>query len=67
VSATRTGWTLGGGLEGQLIGNWLGRAEYRFADFGTASHTFFAGTVDQVTMSHTLKTHTFFVGLAYKF
>jgi outer membrane immunogenic protein len=67
VSATRSGWTVGGGVEGQLLGNWLGRAEYRFADFGTASHNFFTGTVDQVAMSHTLKTHTFFVGLAYKF
>ena len=38
-STTRTGWTVGGGIETVLWGNWLARAEYRFADYGTAPFT----------------------------
>ncbi len=32
---TRTGWTAGGGIEYAFAPNWVGRIEYRFADFGT--------------------------------
>ena len=31
---TRTGYTVGGGLEMQLFAGWKGRIEYRFTDFG---------------------------------
>jgi outer membrane immunogenic protein len=34
-SRTRIGWTVGGGLEAKIVGNWLLRGEYRYADFGT--------------------------------
>lgn len=64
---TRTGWTLGGGVEGFVWGNWLARAEYRYADYGTMSNTHFAGTIDQFNASVKVKTHTGLVGLAYKF
>ncbi|MGH6811695.1 MAG: outer membrane protein [Methylocella sp.] len=33
-STTRTGWTVGGGIEYAVTGNWSIRAEYRYADFG---------------------------------
>jgi outer membrane immunogenic protein len=33
-STTRTGWTIGGGIEYAVTGNWSVRAEYRYADFG---------------------------------
>ena len=36
-STTRAGWTLGGGAELALTGNWFGRVEYRYSDLGTAS------------------------------
>jgi len=61
VSTTRTGWTVGAGIEALLGANWTGRLEYRFADFGTFNHTFFAIAGIKVN------THTVAVGLAYKF
>ncbi len=66
-SATRVGWTLGAGAEAQLWGNWLGRAEYRYADYGNKGFTFFQGTFDAVGVRTSLKTHMVQVGLAYKF
>ncbi len=65
---TRSGWTLGGGVESVLSGNWLIRAEYRYADFGSIASPFFTGTVvDDVTANLKLRTHTAFVGLVYRF
>lgn len=37
-SRARLGWTAGGGLELAIGGNWTGRIEYRYSDFGSASH-----------------------------
>ncbi|UPK40233.1 outer membrane beta-barrel protein [Bradyrhizobium sp. 186] len=71
-SVTKTGWTLGGGIETALWGNWLLRAEYRYADFGTApftiTRTATAGTALTIdNFDAKLRTHTASVGLAYKF
>jgi opacity protein-like surface antigen len=67
VSTVRTGWTAGGGLEGVLSGNWLGRAEFRYADFGHFNHKFFAGTIDEVDVNLHPQTYTFLAGIGYKF
>jgi outer membrane immunogenic protein len=71
-STTRTGWTLGAGIETALWGNWLVRAEYRYADFGAAPFNFTrtatagpALTIDNFDAS--MRTHTASVGLAWKF
>jgi outer membrane immunogenic protein len=53
-----TGWTAGLGVEHAFTDNWLGRAEYRYYDFGTEDIT--RGEVD-------LTMHTVSVGIAYKF
>jgi len=37
ASTAKAGWTVGGGAEMAITGNWFGRAEYRYSDFGTAS------------------------------
>jgi outer membrane immunogenic protein len=69
-STVRTGWTLGGGVETVLYGNWLVRGEYRFADFGTWNNTLnlsVPGAGDSVQLNLRAVTHTGTVGLAYKF
>jgi outer membrane immunogenic protein len=69
-STTKVGWILGGGFETSLSRHWLARAEYRYADFGSASFTMVrtAGTdpvIDNFDVR--LRTHTLNFGLAYKF
>jgi outer membrane immunogenic protein len=39
-STLRAGWTIGGGIEGVLWGNWTGKIEYLYIDLGTVSGTF---------------------------
>ena len=36
-TASKAGWTVGGGLEGHLGGNWTAKAEYLYMDFGFLS------------------------------
>jgi outer membrane immunogenic protein len=67
VTQTRNGWTAGTGLEAMLSDYWTGRLEYRYADYGTPGHTFFAGTADQVASRLKLATHTVTIGIALKF
>lgn len=61
---TRTGWTLGAGIEYAFTNNWIGRVEYRYADFGHQT--------DNVTMwnlqeRQRLTENIVQVGLLYKF
>ena len=35
IGKTRTGWTVGGGIEYAVTNNWTIRAEYRYSDYGT--------------------------------
>jgi outer membrane immunogenic protein len=73
-STTKTGWTFGVGGETRLAGNWFGRAEYRYADFGTTTYTntvvnttFAIPLVYNDTYSLHMQTHTVSFGLSYKF
>ncbi|MGB3899201.1 MAG: outer membrane protein [Mesorhizobium sp.] len=56
---TYVGWTAGAGLEYAFTDNLIGRAEYRYHDFGSKD---WGGGADTKT-----KLHTFTVGAAYKF
>jgi outer membrane immunogenic protein len=67
ASATRVGWTVGGGAEVMISPGWLLRGEYRYADYGNLTHTFFAGTEDQVAATTRFHTNTATIGIAYKF
>jgi outer membrane immunogenic protein len=42
ISTTRTGWTVGGGLQYAVTDNWSVRAEYRYTDWGTINQGNFA-------------------------
>jgi outer membrane immunogenic protein len=37
TSTVKAGWTIGGGIEGALGGNWTAKAEYLYMDLGTQS------------------------------
>jgi outer membrane immunogenic protein len=39
ASETRTGWTVGGGVEWAFWNNWSVKGEYNYYDFGTSSVT----------------------------
>jgi outer membrane immunogenic protein len=52
ASETRTGWTVGGGIEWAFWSNWSAKAEYDYYDFGTRTLTLtgtFAGAPIQVS------------------
>jgi len=74
-SATKAGWTVGGGVETALWGHWFVRGEYRFADFGAATFAIARTSPNPLspnssivdTFNLALRTHTVTFGLAYKF
>jgi opacity protein-like surface antigen len=66
-ATTRVGWTAGLGIEAEVYGNWIGKAEVRYADFGHFNNTFFAGTGDDVVTSVHVQTVTALAGVSYKF
>lgn len=44
VSETRTGWTIGGGVDWAATNNLIWRVEYLYAGFGKKTYPFFGGT-----------------------
>ncbi len=66
VNSSRTGWTIGGGLEYAFTNNWIGRVEYRYTDLGKNTYNFandYAGSFDRVSAS----SNQILVGVIYKF
>jgi iron complex outermembrane receptor protein len=67
---TKAGWTLGAGIEGRLWGNWTGRVEYLYLDFGRTSAV---ANLPQnsaplaVTFNSRVTDNIFRVGVNYKF
>jgi outer membrane immunogenic protein len=66
-SETLTGWTVGGGVETVIAGNWTGRIEYRFTDYGDTTKPFVLapGTVHH--QRHELESHALRMGLSHRF
>lgn len=69
-TSTKTGWTLGGGLETQIDPKWSLKAEYLYADFGRINSTApLVPAVFSQVMDHTAKLNTSIVrfGLNMRF
>jgi outer membrane immunogenic protein len=76
LSGTKTGYTVGGGVEAALWGNWTAKAEYLYVNFGTVTMTgliaspaviAFGSNNNPFTHSLDLKANILRVGLNYKF
>lgn len=69
ASTTRTGWTLGGGLEYMVTPNWTVKGEYQYIDLGSVDYRTFDTTFptffENVSMKTTIQHAT--VGVNYKF
>lgn len=65
TSQTRTGWTIGSGVEAAIAGNWTGKIEYLYLDLGTQTG---AGTLlgTPSSFSSDIREHIFRVGLNYR-
>jgi outer membrane immunogenic protein len=78
-SSTRTGWTVGGGVETKLWGGWSAKLEYLYADLGRFTHTlpiainpafgagFNTGGVASATTSSHITDNIIRVGVNYQF
>jgi len=69
-SVTRTGWTVGAGLDARISGNWIVRGEYRYAYFGKWNEVLDLSVPGApTTVGYQLKVSTQIatLGLAYQF
>lgn len=77
-STTKTGWTIGGGVETSLSwlgmsNNWSTKLEYLYVDLGSVNNNFTipgavgAGTNYVVSSSSSIHDHIIRVGLNYRF
>lgn len=71
TKSTKVGWTAGGGIEGQLMGNWTAKGEYLYVDLGSQSGSyatdFGLGFIQNATITSSVREHIFRLGLNYKF
>jgi outer membrane immunogenic protein len=69
----KAGWTIGGGVEWALGGNWTVRGEYLYLDFGSASasgvitNASFPGGTNPIAVSEDLTSHIARAGVNYRF
>ena len=61
-SGTKTGWTLGGGVEYAFTNNWTFKTEYLYVDLDDSNYGVGAGAVNVDNKFHTVK-----AGINYKF
>jgi outer membrane immunogenic protein len=68
ASANPSGWTVGGGVEWVVAGNWTAFAEYDYLDFGTPNVSFtsnLGGAALPINIKQNI--NTFSVGINYRF
>jgi outer membrane immunogenic protein len=66
VSGARTGWTVGGGMETALGGNWTGKIEYLHTDLGSRNLTLVDASADIDTLNTTIRDNIVRVGVNYR-
>ena len=67
-SDTRTGWTVGVGIENGFAGNWSWKLEYNYMDFGNQTYNLTATPAAGVTtINHDLTVHAVKFGVNYRF
>ncbi len=69
ANVTRSGWTVGGGVEQIFAGGWSWFAEYNYLNFGTNTVTFATNTVPSVLFPIDVQQdlQMFVVGINYRF
>jgi outer membrane immunogenic protein len=65
-SDTRSGWTIGSGVEAALGGNWTGKIEYLYLDLGTQSGLGAFPGDPTSALSSEIREHIFRLGLNYR-
>jgi outer membrane immunogenic protein len=63
----KAGWTVGGGIEAALIGNWSAKFEYLYVDLGSQNLTFVDLVPRITTFTSNFRDNVFRAGLNYKF
>jgi outer membrane immunogenic protein len=65
---TRSGWTVGAGIENGFAGNWSWKLEYNYMDFGTSTYNFTTvPATGTVTFNHDLTVQAVKFGINYRF
>jgi outer membrane immunogenic protein len=67
VDNTNAGWTLGGGLEMSIVGNWTAKAEYLYVDLGRTNCGTSCGAPVGVTDNVSFRTNLVRAGVNYRF
>jgi outer membrane immunogenic protein len=69
LSTTRSGWTVGGGVETLLAPNWSAKLEYLYVDLGSINNVEVtpAAALGAFTANEKVSEHVIRVGLNYKF
>jgi outer membrane immunogenic protein len=67
-NTTRAGWTLGGGVEGVVTGNWTAKLEYLYMDYGKINNTYLGvAPFTPLNLSAHVTDNVVRVGLNYHF
>jgi outer membrane immunogenic protein len=64
-SRTKSGWTLGSGVEASLGGNWTGKIEYLYMNFGAQGYGLTTPVLGAQTVSSEIRNNVFRAGLNY--
>jgi outer membrane immunogenic protein len=62
----KAGWTVGGGIEAALIGNWSAKVEYLYVDLGSQNLTFLDIVPRTTTLATNFRDNVHRAGVNYK-